>query len=86
MIITVGRDDESVYAMGHRVAIGAGGEQELRRRCLATLAQLNDPPEAVEFQALWRAAETVPDDEPEPEADESTPIRNQHHGGRKRRR
>jgi hypothetical protein len=51
--------------MGHRVALDAGGEAELKRRCLETLSHLNCPPDAVRFDRLW---EPSPVPEPAPPA------------------
>jgi hypothetical protein len=60
VIIPIGRDEASVFAMGHRVDIDQGGVRELKRRCLAALAQLNDPPDEVRFETLWLAPTPAP--------------------------
>jgi hypothetical protein len=51
MIVHITRDDAGfVQALGHRVALHLGGEPELKRRVLGTLAQLDDPPDELRFE------------------------------------
>ena len=50
MIISIESEAGHVQAMGHRVAIERGGEAELRRRVLASLAQLDEPPDEIRFE------------------------------------
>lgn len=38
-----------VEALGHRVPDGPGAAQEVKRRCLATLARCSSPPDEVLF-------------------------------------
>ncbi len=52
MIVHIVRDEASVSAMGHRVALHLGGEPELKRRVLHTLAQLDAPPDEIRFRRL----------------------------------
>ncbi len=52
MIVHIVSDGASVSAMGHRVALHLGGEPELKRRVLHTLAQLDAPPDEVRFRRL----------------------------------
>jgi len=68
MIIEIGKHAGTVQAMGHAVSLAAGGEAELKRRCLETLSRLNDPPDEVRFRRPW----AVPD-APEPEATRAEP-------------
>lgn len=51
-----------VEAMGHRVPDGAGAAAEVKRRCLATLAQCERPPDEIRFvgAALGAAHPTGP--------------------------
>ena len=49
-----------VEAMGHRVVDGAGAAQEVKRRCLATLARCSSPPDEIRFLDLTRAASGHP--------------------------
>jgi hypothetical protein len=77
MIVTIEREAAHVAAMGHRVALDAGGEAELKRRCLETLSHLNCPPDAVRFDRLWEpapSAEPAPDPEPPPSLNSSAPT------------
>jgi len=53
MIIEITKDTDYVHAMGHRVALGQGGETELKRRCYEGLSRLNAPPDEVRFERLW---------------------------------
>jgi hypothetical protein len=50
-----------VSAMGHRVAVEQGGENELRRRCLETLSHWNTPPEEIRFLRPGALAEASPE-------------------------
>jgi len=52
MIVHIIRDGGFVAAMGHRVALHLGGEPELKRRVLGTIAQLDDPPDDVTFRRI----------------------------------
>lgn len=56
MIVTITREGPYVQAMGHRVALHLGGEPELRRRVLSTIAQLDAPPDEVRFERAERAS------------------------------
>lgn len=49
MNITIRRLGGFVEAMGHRVPEGAGAAAEVKRRCLATLARCEAPPDEVRF-------------------------------------
>jgi hypothetical protein len=71
MIVSIEREAAHVAAMGHRVALDAGGEAELKRRCLETLSHLNCPPDAVRFDRLWEPAPTAG---PPPAASEPEPV------------
>jgi hypothetical protein len=69
MIVHIVRDEGFVAAMGHRVALHLGGEPELKRRCLGTLAQLDDPPDEIQFERLLASrAEAELPPEPAPAA------------------
>lgn len=78
MIVHIVRDEGSVAAMGHRVALHLGGEPELKRRVLGTLAQLDDPPDEIQFERLVASraeAEAPPEPEPvAPPINSSTPT------------
>lgn len=63
MIVHIVRDAGFVAAMGHRVALHLGGEPELKRRVLQTLAQLDAPPDDIQFRRVGPT-----DEEPEPAA------------------
>ena len=49
MTIVIRRLGGYVEAMGHRVRDGAGAAEEVKRRCLATLARCEMPPDEVRF-------------------------------------
>lgn len=49
-IVRIVRGDGFVSALGHRVALHLGGEPELKRRVLGTLAQLDCPPDEIRFE------------------------------------
>lgn len=70
MIVHIVIDGDFVSAMGHRVALHLGGEPELRRRCLGSLAQLDNPPDEIRFRRPGAPADTAEpiDAEPEPKA------------------
>lgn len=59
MIVHIIRDGGFVNAMGHRVALHLGGEPELKRRCLGTLAQLDAPPDEIRFELLEPPAAAI---------------------------
>lgn len=69
MIVHIIRENGFVQAMGHRVALDLGGEAELKRRVLGTMAQLDDPPNEVRFERLEpaAAATAAPAEPSEPE-------------------
>lgn len=74
MIVHIIRDSGFVQAMGHRVALHLGGEPELKRRVLGTMAQLDDPPDEVRFEretgdAEEGGAEEGPAEEPDEPAE-----------------
>jgi len=50
-----------VNAMGHRVAVDQGGENELKRRCLETLAHYSSPPDEIRFLRPGALAEASPE-------------------------
>lgn len=52
MIVHIIRERGFVQAMGHRVALHLGGEPELKRRVLASIAQLDDPPDELAFRRV----------------------------------
>jgi hypothetical protein len=60
MIVHITRDAGGVHAQGHRVALHLGGEPELKRRVLATISQLDDPPDEIRFQRLGPRASEPP--------------------------
>lgn len=81
MIVHIIRENGSVQAMGHRVTLDLGGEAELKRRVLATMAQLDNPPDEIRFERLEPSAAATaasadpdePDSPPAPTAPEAEP-------------
>jgi hypothetical protein len=74
MIVHIVRVDGFVAAMGHRVALHLGGEPELKRRVLGTLAQLDDPPEEIRFDRLEPTdVDTDPDPAEQPREPPAAP-------------
>lgn len=63
MIVHITRDEGFVQAMGHRVALHLGGEPELKRRVLGTIAQLDAPPDEVRFERLEPGEDEEVDDD-----------------------
>ena len=49
MTIVIRRLGGYVEAMGHRVRDGAGAAEEVKRRCLLTLARCERPPDEIRF-------------------------------------
>jgi hypothetical protein len=60
MIVHITRDGDAVHAQGHRVALHLGGEPELKRRVLATIAQLDDPPDEIRFERRGLSVAPLP--------------------------
>jgi hypothetical protein len=58
MIVLITSERGFLQAMGHRVALHLGGEPELKRRCLGSIAQLDSPPDEIRFERV------APDPEP----------------------
>jgi hypothetical protein len=67
MIVHIVRDEGFVAAMGHRVALHLGGEPELKRRVLGTVAQLDDPPDEIRFARGPEDGDADEDPEEEPD-------------------
>jgi hypothetical protein len=59
--IEITRVGATVSAMGHRVAVEQGGENELKRRCLETLAHYSSPPDQICFLRPGASAEASPE-------------------------
>ncbi len=59
--IEITRSAGFVSAMGHRVSLHQGGENELKRRCLETLAHYSAPPDQIAFLRPGAPAEASPE-------------------------